>query len=108
MSLSRLSAINPPVREALSLDLSKGFDSALMIVDALRRAVRVAEVKFLQVALQVRFANVVVRAVDAALEQAEIRFDRVAVNAARACIFARAVVRGFVRGKLVAKAHEFV
>src|SRR5688572_16986732 len=108
MSLSRLSAINPPIREPLPLDLAKGFDSALSVVHALRGAVRVAEVKPLQVALKMRFRNVVVGAVDAALQQPKVGLNGVAVDSARTRIFASRVVGGLVRGELVGKAHVLV
>src|SRR6266513_962710 len=108
MRLGRLLLHSPPIGEPLPLNLSKGFDSALRIIHALRGAIRVTEIKFLQIALQMGFGNVVIRSIQPALQQPEVGFDRVAVNATRARIFTDVVIGGLMVSEVLSKAHALV
>jgi len=60
MSLSRLPPVNPPIGEAFAVDLSQGFSSALIVGDTGCGAIGKAEIEFVDIALQVRFGNVVI------------------------------------------------
>jgi hypothetical protein len=61
----------------------------------------VSEVKFGEVAVQVRLADVKIAAVDAALQDREVAFDGIGVGVA-ANIFLDAVSDYFMAGKLCA------
>lgn len=108
MSLSRLLCTSCLIREALPPDLAKSLNRALRIVHAERGAIAKAEVKFMQIALQMRFANMVIRPEHAALKDSKIRLDRVAVNTTGARVFANRMIGGLMRRKLFTQAHALV
>lgn len=82
---------SPPISHALTNDAGERGVKAFRIAKTKRRTVIVAEVKFRQVALQVRAADVVIRADDAALEDREVTLNGVRVCAATD-VFASAVI----------------
>src|SRR5689334_9103028 len=108
MRLSRLFPVNPPIREALPLDLVQGLGSAFIIGDTGSGAIGEAEIEFVDIALQVRFRNRVIGSVEAALEKPEISFDGIAMDSARARVLADGVIDSFVSAEFLAEAHALV
>lgn len=68
------------------------FNGTLLIIDAKRDSLVVAEVAFSEIPLQVLLANVMVDTVDTAFQDREIAFDGIGVNVA-AHILTDAVVQ---------------
>src|SRR5712664_411078 len=91
--------VSPPIGQALSTDFLEDRIGALVVVDAHRGAVVVTEVKLSDVALQMRFADVMICSDQAALEDGEVAFNRVRRNRA-ASIFLGAVIHGLMRCEL--------
>src|SRR5436190_4231102 len=60
--------VSRPVRQALALDTFEGSCRPFPIVDAEGHAVIIAEIKFREIALQMRFADLMINASDAALK----------------------------------------
>lgn len=106
MRLSLWPFANPPIGQAFSRNLAQRGIGTLGIGDALGRAMRKAEVKLVDVARQMRFADVVIGAEQPALEKPEVGLDGVAVNVT-ASVFARKVIhhRMFLKRAL---GHVFV
>ena len=71
-----------PVCEPLAFRALHGRESPVLIVEAERDPVVVAELVFRKVAVQVLLSAVLVKAFHSALENGEYAFDRVAVNVA--------------------------
>ena len=79
---------SPPIGQAFACNAAQRFDCTLIIGQG---AVRIPEIKFVQVALQVLFAAVVIHAAHTALEDAKEAFDGVGGDVATD-VFVRGVV----------------
>src|ERR1051326_9002692 len=69
--------VSPPIRQAFPVQLLENGNGALIVAVSERLTVVVAEVKLVNVALQVLFAHALVNASEAALEDREESFNRV-------------------------------
>lgn len=69
--------VNPPIGKALAGDALQSLLGVGLIVNFERRTVAVAEVKFRQVAMQMRLATMLIDALHAAFEDAEKTFNGV-------------------------------
>src|SRR5579863_1932811 len=94
--------VRPSIGEALADDAFQQSSGALFVVNAKRRTLIVAEIKFSKIALQVLLADVVIGADDAALEDGEISFNAIGMSVA-ANVFISAVIYRFVAVKLFAR-----
>jgi hypothetical protein len=92
----------PLISQSLALDTLQRAAGALLILAAASRAVRVAEIKFCDVAMQVLLLAVLIHALHAALEHAVVAFDRVRMHVA-AHVFFFAVVDAFVAREVLAE-----
>jgi hypothetical protein len=61
-------AISPPIGEAFARDAAHNGIGTLLVAEAERHAIVVAEVKFAKVSLQMLLADMVVDTIDAAFE----------------------------------------
>lgn len=77
--------VSPPIGKALAADPLEGFVRAFKVIQL---ACVVAKVELSDVALEVRFADMVINTSDPALEDGEEVFDRVGMEVGRAAIFA--------------------
>lgn len=91
------------VRKAFALNSSQCVVGTLLIVNAKGLAVVMAEVKFVNVALQVGFADVVIRPDKPALQEREESLHRVRVDVAAHVLFL-GVIHAAMRGALPLKA----
>jgi hypothetical protein len=97
------------VSQAATLCALQGNRRAVSVIDAKPLASAVAEIKFEQIAMQVRFADVLIHAVNAALQDREKAFNRVSGDDAvtlAAHVFVFAMGDGLVRSKIPADLLE--
>src|SRR5262249_32124186 len=84
-------AISFLIGEPLTLDARQGEFGTAHVINSAAVAVRVAEIKFRQIPMQMRLADVVIDANNPALENGKIVFDGVAVDVAIANILIRSM-----------------
>src|SRR5437588_370652 len=90
------------VSQALAPDAFKGKIGALLhVANARRFPIGVAEIKLAQIALQVRFRDVLVNAIDAVLEDRKVAFNGVGMDRA-ANVFLSGVLHGEVAREIPA------
>lgn len=75
-------ATNPPIGQALADDAAESKVTARVVINAERKAVRVAEVEVAQVALQMLRTVVLIDTAHAALKDDKKAFDRICVEGA--------------------------
>src|SRR5579872_3903845 len=93
--------VNPPISETLAGRALDRQRSALRVLNSKSRAVGIAEIKFVQIALQMLLPAMLVDALHAALEDREITLNGVRRHVTPR-IFSGRVVDAFVLGEFLA------
>src|SRR3954451_16265857 len=95
------------VGQPATLRALKGKRRTLHVINPELRAVAVAEVEFRQVAMQVRFADVLVYSVHAALQYREETFYGIGMNVATN-VFLRRMIHGLMAGEPLTDSQVYV
>jgi len=93
--------MSPPIGEAFARDAAHNGIGTLLVAEAERHAIVVAEIEFAKVSLQMLLAHVMVDTIDPALEDREVALDRIGVGIATD-VFADGVNDRLMTGEFLA------